>query len=464
MSDNITANTQCVFTIVASNYLPYARTLMHSVKLHTPKAKRIVFLCDRQTPEYDSTQDEFDLIPIEQIEIAGFPRMALAYSLIELCTAVKPFCFRHLFDTNYEEVIYLDPDIRTYAPLDEVFELLEPNNVVVTPHLTEPVSDTSRPNEIDILRAGTYNLGFIAVNASPEGNRFINWWAHRLRHQCLDEPNNGLYVDQRWIDLVPGMFDGVHISRNPGLNIAYWNLMHRDITRSGNTLSCNGEPLIFIHYSGINLETAEFSRHQNRYSLNGLTDVIKDETINYLKELRSNGANKRQPIYTYEVFHNGERISGAVRRAFRESRDTFELSAVCVDDPELLPRLAELLNTPMTHPISGAPYPQITLGLYFVYKSRPDLTDRFPDIFSNDTRAFVQWYLVAHKSNAILPEACVLYLQRGLENLSSVSNDTLSATMHAYHNVPILRRLVLKLTTEKSRKRLLSWLKKTNDH
>ncbi len=37
------------------------------------------------------------------------------------------------------------------------------------------------------------------------------------------------FTDQRWCDLVPSLFDRVHIERDPGYNVASWNLSTRRI-------------------------------------------------------------------------------------------------------------------------------------------------------------------------------------------------------------------------------------------
>ena len=37
--------------------------------------------------------------------------------------------------------------------------------------------------------------------------------AHR---DCVVDLNRGLFVDQKWMDLVPGLFDGVYVQRHEG--------------------------------------------------------------------------------------------------------------------------------------------------------------------------------------------------------------------------------------------------------
>lgn len=67
---------------------------------------------------------------------------------------------------------------------------------------------------------------------------------------CFDDQENGLFVDQKWGDLILGLFDFVKIIRDPGYNVATWNLTTRKIT--GNEDSdwfVNDKPLKFFHFS-----------------------------------------------------------------------------------------------------------------------------------------------------------------------------------------------------------------------
>ena len=47
----------------------------------------------------------------------------------------------------------------------------------------------------------------------------------------------GLFVDQRWVDLVPALFDDYVVMKRAGLNVAYWNLHERSIELDGPRLS-----------------------------------------------------------------------------------------------------------------------------------------------------------------------------------------------------------------------------------
>src|ERR1700730_13661566 len=220
-----------VVTIIAKNYLAQARVLMDSVKELDPQFLRVVLLVDQVEDCFDPGREDFVLVSSEELEIPKSRWFHFKYSVLELSTAVKPFFLRWLIrHYDLKKIIYLDPDIRVYASLGGVSDALEDSNIVLTPHLTSELDDDRQPSELQILRTGAYNLGFIALKATPEVDKFLLWWQSRLYDHCVVDLARGFFVDQRWIDLVPGMVPGVFILRDPAYNVAYWNGVDRKIT------------------------------------------------------------------------------------------------------------------------------------------------------------------------------------------------------------------------------------------
>ena len=60
----------------------------------------------------------------------------------------------------------------------------------------------------------------------------------------------GLFVDQRWCDHVPALFDKVKVVRDPGYNVASWNLSTRTVNvGKDGAITVNGVPLRFWHFT-----------------------------------------------------------------------------------------------------------------------------------------------------------------------------------------------------------------------
>ena len=112
--------------------------------------------------------EPFYTIGIEELDIPDHYGFCFKYTILELNTAAKPYFLSHLFDKHgVQKLIYLDPDILIFRSLSHVVELLDNNSIILTPHLTVPIEDNYRLNELDILLAGVYNLGFIAISQNP---------------------------------------------------------------------------------------------------------------------------------------------------------------------------------------------------------------------------------------------------------------------------------------------------------
>ena len=168
-----------VCTIIAKNYAPYARALARSHAEHHPGSRCFALVIDDTEGYIDPAEEPFELVTIPELGIDRYDRMAALYNVLELSTAVKPWLLKHLLgERGIEHLAYLDPDIQIFDPLSEVDALLRDNELVVTPHATEPMPrDGRKPSEAEILTSGVYNLGFIGMARGAETDHLLDWWA-----------------------------------------------------------------------------------------------------------------------------------------------------------------------------------------------------------------------------------------------------------------------------------------------
>jgi glycosyltransferase involved in cell wall biosynthesis len=309
-------------TIVSKNYVSYARVLAESFRRLHRDAEMYVLLVDRLDGHLDPAAEPFTLVELPALGIPDLPRVSFQYGITELNTAVKPYFLRYLLrERGVGRVLYLDPDILVLRELTELFALLERHSVLLTPHLTalDRVEDGRRPAEQHILLAGTYNLGFIGLRHDGVVERLLDWWAERLYRYSRAMPEVGVFVDQRWIDLVPGAFDGVHVVRHPGYNVAYWNLAHRDVRVEAGRVLADGLPVGFFHFSGFDFDRIErLSRHQDRFSLEDLPH-LRPLFEDYRQRLAEAGYEvTRKWPYAFGSFDNGVPIPPVVRTAYWE--------------------------------------------------------------------------------------------------------------------------------------------------
>ncbi len=245
-----------VFTSAAANYLPKVRALFESLRRLRPDWRLHLALADAAPPAAVMAAAPLDeLHLIEDLGIPDWRAWAFSHSLVELATAIKPFALRRLLARgDYDAVLYLDPDIVAFSPLQAVVDAFQGADILLTPHQARPEPTVAGviANEICTLQHGVYNLGFIGVAARPEGLAFADWWAARAYQFCREDVASGLYTDQRWINLVPAFFDRFRVLRDPALNVGPWNLSTRRLAgRAPDALTVDGAPLGFFHFSGV---------------------------------------------------------------------------------------------------------------------------------------------------------------------------------------------------------------------
>lgn len=313
-----------ICTIISKNYLAYARTLVQSYRQHNG-GRAFVLLVDRIDGYFDPKNEAFTLIPIEELfnEIPNFLQFCFQYSITELNTAVKPYFLSYLFQKHgLKKIVYLDPDCWVLNSLSALSSLLDHSKIVLTPHITEPIEDSFEPDEVQFLRVGAYNLGFIGLSLSDETFRFLEWWKKRLYKRCVVAPEYGLFVDQKWIDLVPGLFSGVYVLREPGYNIAYWNFHCRDLSLSNGQYIVNDQLVYFIHLSGFDPNNIErISRYQNRWTISKL-QKIKELFFYYREAMLIHGYDQTKAWpYAFGYFDNGRKIPDYARKIFIQLKE-----------------------------------------------------------------------------------------------------------------------------------------------
>ncbi len=309
------------FTSASFAYLDRVRVLGETLRRHQPDWTFWLCLSDREPDGFvfDPALEPIDrVVRVEELGIPNLDPWIFEHDVVELCTAVKGPMLCRLLEHRAAKVVYLDPDIALFADLAEVERLLDRYHVVLTPHLSEP--EQERPaildNEIGSLKHGIYNLGFLAVANSVEGRRFAHWWRDRLLEFCFDDIPNGLFTDQRWCDLAPALFPGVRVLRDPGYNVASWNLSRRPLSiEEDGSIRAAGQPLRFFHFTKV---TGAGEQMLERYSGGRL--AVFELMSWYRSRLTANAAEGVPPgWWAFGRYSDGSPIPREHRLAYRTS-------------------------------------------------------------------------------------------------------------------------------------------------
>lgn len=313
----------CAFTICAKNYLAQALTLKESFLKHNPSLNFFIFLADK----IDGVEDVEGVVTLDKSWIPDWVNMAYKYDVIEFNTSIKPFCFGKLFKEGYEKVIYLDPDIYVTRPLDYIYECLNNKSVVLTPHYCDIEEHfDGAVSEETFNKVGIYNLGFCALKNDNVGQEIAKWWQNRLQYKCYSQSSEGLFVDQKWMDYIPGFFpDATCVSSHHGMNVAIWNLHERELfidDKQGYMIRRKKTedefPLLFFHFSGFDpFETSVINRRHPQFNVMTYPS-FKPIIEEYRERVYANGYDRFSKMkYGFNHYSDGGVITPLQRRMFR---------------------------------------------------------------------------------------------------------------------------------------------------
>jgi hypothetical protein len=401
--------------VATKSHLARARVLAASCRSQHPGIPLFLLLVDRIDGSFDPAQEPFTTLCVEDLDVEDWPSLAFRYSQLELASALKPLLLRRLFERfGLRKILYLDTDTFLTGSLEPVFDLLDRHPVVLTPHLLEPVADGATARELVILRSGAYNGGLVGISDLPEAHAFLGWWWARCRENALIRRSDGVFLDQRWLDLAPGMFPGVHIARDPGLNVAYWNVGERRV-EWGEKPRVNGVPLRFFHFSAFPYDGGE------RLSLYRPADRLAAHPelvplfAEYRRRLEQCGHDTcRDWPYAFGCFDNGVPITQFARDCYRGmepgerrrfgdprevgSPDSFwcwlnSPADAASDGGSRAGRVGEAVRRRIAALRRRPAAPRyVSRLMYFLYQREPRLQRRFPQPLGRDRDALLRWF------------------------------------------------------------------------
>jgi len=163
--------------------------------------------------------------------------------------SLKPVWLQYLLSTGqYQEVIYVDPDICFFSNPGFLFDELSTGSILLSPHWRSTDPEVDPVNfELNFMD-GIYNGGFLG--ASQHGIDALRWLTKACLYKCEIDRERGLYYDQKYFDLLSSRFEGVREIMHRGCNVASWNRIDCKRELVGETVLINGSyPIVFIHFT-----------------------------------------------------------------------------------------------------------------------------------------------------------------------------------------------------------------------
>jgi hypothetical protein len=302
--------TYTAFTVCNFAYLHRALALAESFYKHN-SIKLIIVIVDtkREVPKCSFVDIKF----IEDYQIDDFLHLAFKYDIIELSTALKPYLAR-LFLKKFDSVLFLDPDTYVYGKFTRLINDYKKYSVVLTPHYLKPQGNSASESDLNMMRFGSFNLGFFIVNNNDEGLRFLDWWWQRCKSFCFMESQFGLSTDQKWVTVAPALFRNLKVCFDTRLNVAYWNLFERRLICKGDDVFTDDGRIIFFHFSNFNANDLDYSKKTGLDPIDTSLEAVKILASNYYDAIQIFDVVDTK--YGFDYDSEGRYISPTLRRVY----------------------------------------------------------------------------------------------------------------------------------------------------
>lgn len=325
---------ECAFTIVAKNYIGLGQILGKSLKEHSPKVDFLIFVADEPAAGTPALPAEVVVArqAITGISPSQWRDMSFKYDLTEFCTAIKPFCFKHVLGLGYDKAYYFDPDIYVFSDIKPISEALDRHTMALTPQVLgiHPHYTGEHP-EWAMNVNGIFNLGFCGISNNDEAQRLLSWWGERLIDQAFTDRSVGQFTDQKWMDWVPAFLGSrLCVLQSLGMNMAPWNYFERKLHRGPdgalrvmwrtNDMPAQDDPLVFVHFAGYDYAKLK----QGIVARKRIEDLAEYDDLAVMNTIYRDAivANAQmfdsfilQP-YTYGTFNDGTPIAAFHRRLY----------------------------------------------------------------------------------------------------------------------------------------------------
>jgi len=235
------------------NYLPRLITLLESLRNTEASYRVLILALDVETELYFSENPKPEIqvstISLIQSKFTRLPEAKANRSEMEFVFTLTPFLMKQAIEmANPGEVaVYLDADLFFFSDPTLVLESMSESDIGIIPH-HYPDSNLRR-----LSQYGTFNVGWVGIRNSENGRKCVEWWAERCLEWCRDEPVEGNYADQGYLDKFPELFKGVKILSNRGFNLAPWNTDGQTMreNEAGQIVVGEQTVLVFFHFHGL---------------------------------------------------------------------------------------------------------------------------------------------------------------------------------------------------------------------
>ncbi len=311
------------FTVATVSYAALAQVTMASIQATSPEVRRVVVFID----DVDGRMPDTPFYEVLRIRDVGLDPTSwitrrVIYTPFELSCAMKADVALALLRDADEPVLYVDSDIVLYDDITPALARSTAFDLTIAPHLVVPaLAGPGHNPDAHYRRYGPVNAGMFMV--SRRSIPFLRWWRAQNEFDCLDDPDgHDAFVDQLCLAMAP-IYWSVDITRDPTMNIAFWNLVERPLTMRGGKPLVDGRPVTYLHFSGFDPMRPElFSKNADaaQLALAEAMPAVGELLEGYVAAALAAGHEAwRTEPYAWAATADGVPLTAQLRRATRRA-------------------------------------------------------------------------------------------------------------------------------------------------
>lgn len=247
-------------TLFDSYYLDKGIALYRSLeRVAGDQFKLYIFCFDEKSYEVLVTMQLSQAILIKSSVFDNEKMLALKKerSKAEYCWTCTPQTIEYVLDHYDEEnVTYIDADLYFFSNPKTLFdEIKDANaNIVITEHRFANNFSGRRM----LKRSGKYCVEFNYFDQSDNARECLEWWKEKCIDWCYHIYEPERMGDQKYLEMFPKLFKGVHELQHVGGGVAPWNLgQYTLLSAMNDTIVLSNKKqnikfnLIFYHFQNI---------------------------------------------------------------------------------------------------------------------------------------------------------------------------------------------------------------------
>lgn len=249
-------------TLFDSNYLTRGLAMIESLEKYCSSYHIYVFSFDDICYQIlsDLKLKNVTIISLKEFENEELLKIKPTRTTAEYCWTCTPSVIIYSLNKfNLESCTYLDADIYFYSDPSTLFKEINDNSIVITKH------NFSEKYKFFLTISGIYNVQFVFFKNNEHGMKVLYWWKEKCIEWCYGRNEGDKYGDQKYLDIWPTSFKGVHIMKNLGGGIAPWNVQFYEFTENNRIIYLRIKKdeekfrLIFYHFHNFKIDNKGFA-------------------------------------------------------------------------------------------------------------------------------------------------------------------------------------------------------------